>query len=112
MRGGRLSSSSAGTKLLALSVIVLGVLAFFGSADRAGAADRRVSNAYGSAGGPGGGVIVSDMKDVQRVKVIINKSRIFRVETAFSTIVAGSPDIIDVKSLSDHLIYIQGKQTG
>jgi pilus assembly protein CpaC len=26
--------------------------------------------------------------------------------------VAGSPDIADVKSLSDHLIYIQGKQTG
>jgi pilus assembly protein CpaC len=24
----------------------------------------------------------------------------------------GSPDIVDVKSLSDHLIYIQGKQTG
>jgi pilus assembly protein CpaC len=110
MRGGR-RSSSAGTKLLALSVIVLGAaLAFFDSADRAGAADRRVSNAYAGAGA--GGVIVSDMKDVQRVKVIINKSRIFRVETAFSTIVAGSPDIIDVKSLSDHLIYIQGKQTG
>jgi pilus assembly protein CpaC len=50
--------------------------------------------------------------DVQRVKVIVNKSRTFRVDTAFSTIVAGSPDIVDVKSLSDHLIYIQGKKTG
>jgi len=44
--------------------------------------------------------------------VIVNKSRTFRVDTPFSTIVAGSPDIIDVKSLSDRLIYIQGKQTG
>jgi pilus assembly protein CpaC len=52
------------------------------------------------------------MNDVQRVKVIVNKSRTFRVDTAFSTIVAGSPDIAEVKSLSDHLIYIQGKQTG
>jgi pilus assembly protein CpaC len=52
------------------------------------------------------------MTDVQRVKVIVNKSRTFRVDTAFSTIVAGSPDIVDVKSLSDHLIYIQGKKTG
>jgi pilus assembly protein CpaC len=26
--------------------------------------------------------------------------------------VVGAPDIVDVKSLSDHLIYIQGKQTG
>jgi len=88
-----------------LSVIVVGAaLALFDSADRAGAADRHVSS--------GGGVIVSEMSDVRRVRVIVNKSRTFRVDTAFSTIVAGSPDIVDVKSLSDHLIYIQGKQTG
>src|SRR5215471_8808885 len=96
-------SSKAGAKLLALSVMVL-ALSLIESADRAGAADRRVSS--------GGGVFVSEMNDVQRVKVVVNKSRTFRVETAFSTIVAGSADIIDVKSLSDHLIYIQGKQTG
>jgi pilus assembly protein CpaC len=96
-----------------LSVIVLGgALAVFNSADRAGAADRRVYNANASAGGRTGGVFVSEMNDVQRVKVILNKSRTFRVDTPFTTIVAGSPDIIDVKSLSDHLIYIQGKQTG
>src|SRR6516164_9817450 len=96
--------SKAGARLLALSVIGLGAaLTLLGSADRAGAADRRVSS---------GGVFVSEMSDVQRVRVIVNKSRTFRVETAFSTIVAGSPDIVDVKSLSDHLIYIQGKQTG
>ena len=88
-----------------MSVIGLGAaLALLGSADRAGAADRRVSSS--------GGVIVSEMSDVRRVRVIVNKSRTFRVDTAFSTIVAGSPDIVDVKSLSDHLIYIQGKQTG
>src|SRR6516225_12147109 len=97
--------SKAGARLLALSVIVVGAaLALLGSADRAGAADRRDSS--------GGGVIVSEMSDVRRVRVIVNKSRTFRVDTAFSTIVAGSPDIVDVKSLSDHLIYVQGKQTG
>ena len=105
--------SKAGARLLALSVIVVGAaLALLGSADRAGAADRRISNANASAGGGPRGVIVSEMTDVQRVKVIVNKSRTFSVDTAFSTIVAGSPEIIDVKSLSDHLIYIQGKQTG
>ncbi|MBB4369423.1 pilus assembly protein CpaC [Bradyrhizobium sp. cir1] len=78
-------------------------LALVGSADHVGAADRRVSP---------GGVFVSEMNDVQRVKVIVNKSRTFRVDQAFATIVAGSSDIADVKSLSDHLIYIQGKQTG
>jgi pilus assembly protein CpaC len=75
----------------------------FDAADQAGAADRRGSSS---------GVFVSEMNDVQRVKVTLNKSRTFKVDTAFSTIVAGSPDIVDVKSLSDHLIYIQGKQTG
>ena len=102
--GGRCVSSKAQGKLLSLSVIVLGAaLALFASVDRAGAADRRASSS---------GVFISDMTDVQRVKVIVNKSRTFKVDTAFSTIVAGSPDIVDVKSLSDHLIYIQGKQTG
>src|SRR5258705_2527556 len=103
MSGGRIASNEGG-RLLALSVIVLGAaLAVFGSADGAGAAERRASSS---------GVFVSEMNDVQRVKVTINKSRTFRVDTAFSTIVSGSPDIAEVRSLSDHVIYIQGKQTG
>ncbi|MBR1229480.1 type II and III secretion system protein family protein [Bradyrhizobium sp. AUGA SZCCT0176] len=103
MQGGRVSGR-AGGRLLASGVIAVGAaLALFGSAERASAADRR---------GSSGSVFVSEMNDVQRVKVIVNKSRTFRVDAAFSTIVAGSPDIVDVKSLSDHLIYIQGKQTG
>jgi pilus assembly protein CpaC len=104
MSGGR-SSGKAGARLLAFGVMVAGgvALALFASADRAGAADRR---------GSSGGVFVSESSDVQRIKVIVNKSRTFKVDTPFSTIVAGSPDIAEVKSLSDHLIYIQGKQTG
>lgn len=90
--------------LLAVGVMGLGVVvALFGAADRAEAADRR---------GSSGGVFVSEMSDVQRVRVVVNKSRTFKVDTAFATIIAGSPDIIDVKSLSDHMIYVQGKQTG
>ncbi|KRP99866.1 pilus assembly protein CpaC [Bradyrhizobium yuanmingense] len=103
MGGGRISGKIR--RLLAFSVMGLGAaLASFASADPATAADRR--------GSSGGGVFVSEMNDVQRVKVVVNKSRIFKVDTAFATIVAGSPDIVDVKSLSDHLIYVQGKQTG
>lgn len=91
-------------RLLAFGVMGLGAaLASSGFADRAAAADRR---------GSSGGVIVSEMNDVQRVKLVLNKSRTFKVDTAFATIVAGSSDIVDVKSLSDHLIYVQGKQTG
>ena len=104
MTGDRVAGR-AGARLVASGLMVLcAAFTFFASADRAGAADRRASSS--------GGVFLSEMNDVQRVKVIVNKSRTFRVDTAFSTIVAGSPDIAEVKSLSDHLIYIQGKQTG
>lgn len=103
MGGDRVSGKAVGG-LLAFSVICLGAaLASFASTGQATAADRR---------GSSGGVFVSEMNDVQRVKVVVNKSRTFKVDTAFATIVAGSPDIVDVKSLSDHLIYVQGKQTG
>ncbi|MBB4377206.1 type II and III secretion system protein family protein [Bradyrhizobium sp. SBR1B] len=103
MSGDRVSGNWAG-RLLAFGVMGLGAaLASSGFADRAAAADRR---------GSSGGVIVSEMNDVQRVKLVVNKSRTFKVDTAFATIVAGSSDIVDVKSLSDHLIYVQGKQTG
>ncbi|MGX1237351.1 pilus assembly protein CpaC [Bradyrhizobium japonicum] len=102
--GGRRISRRAEARLLALSVLALGpALVLLGSVDRTAAAERRSS---------GGGVFVSEMSDVQRVKVVVNKSRTFKVDTPFATIVAGSPDIVDVKSLSDHLIYVQGKQTG
>jgi len=103
MRGG-CGWGKAGARLLAFGVMVLGAsLAVFAFPDRAGAADRRASSS---------GVFVSESSDVQRVRVIVNKSRTFKVDSPFSTIVAGSPDIAEVKSLSDHLIYVQGKQTG
>ncbi|MDA9487693.1 type II and III secretion system protein family protein [Bradyrhizobium sp. CCBAU 11361] len=103
MGGAGVSGKKVG-RLLATGVMGLGAaVALFGSADRAEAADRRGSSS---------GVFVSEMNDVQRVRVVVNKSRTFKVDTAFATIIAGSPDIVDVKSLSDHMIYVQGKQTG
>src|SRR5258708_3212580 len=103
MSGGRIASRKGG-RPLALSAIVLGaVLALFGSADRAGAADRRGSSS---------GVFVSETNGVQHVKVILNKSRSFKVERPFATIVAGNPDIAEVKPRVDRAIYVLGKQTG
>lgn len=103
MSGGRVWGG-AERGLFAVSLVALGAaLAFFPSADRAKAAERRGSSS---------GVFVNETSDVQRVRVTINKSRTFRVDTAFTTIVAGSPEVADVKSLSDHLIYVQGKKTG
>lgn len=95
-------------ELLALVAMVLGAaLAWIGSVDRSGAADRRSSTGPSS-----GGAFISELSDVQRVKVTINKSRTFRVDRPFSTIIAGSPEVADVRSISDQVIYIQGKQTG
>ncbi|WP_076860652.1 type II and III secretion system protein family protein [Bradyrhizobium mercantei] len=106
MMGSRVSSD-AGLGLVALSAMAFGAaITLFHFADPAAAADRRAPSSSSS------GVFVSEMSDVQRVRVTVNKSRTFRVDTAFSSIVAGSPDIADVKSLSDHLIYVQGKKTG
>ncbi|UPK38928.1 type II and III secretion system protein family protein [Bradyrhizobium sp. 186] len=103
MVGGRVLGG-AGHAIVVLSMTALGAsVALFDSTDRAGAAERRLSS---------GSVFVSEATEVQRVKVSLNKSRTFRVDSAFATIVAGSPDIVDVKSLSDHLIYVQGKKTG
>ncbi|KRQ05706.1 pilus assembly protein CpaC [Bradyrhizobium pachyrhizi] len=104
MMGSRVSVD-AGLGLVALSAMAFGAaIALFHFADPAAAADRRAPSSSG--------VFVSEMSDVQRVRVTVNKSRTFRVDTAFSSIVAGSPDIADVKSLSDHLIYVQGRKTG
>ena len=102
--GGDRISNLGRARLVALGALAIGAVLVPAFADPAGAQGRR------SAGG--GGVFVSEMGDVQRVKVIVNKSRTFRVEAPFTTIVAGSPDIVDVKSLSDQLIYIQGKMPG
>ena len=103
MRGARVFCRARGTLFSSSTIVLVAALALFDAAHEAGAADRRGSSS---------GVFVSEMNDVQRVTVTLNKSRTFRVDTPFSTIVAGSPDIVDVKSLSDQLIYIQGKQTG
>ncbi|WP_377827431.1 type II and III secretion system protein family protein [Bradyrhizobium lupini] len=103
MVGGRVWGS-AGQAIVALSMTALGAsVALLDCTDPAGAAERRLSS---------GSVFVTEVTEVQRVKVTLNKSRTFRVDSAFATIVAGSPDIVDVKSLSDHLIYVQGKKTG
>ncbi|OMI11785.1 pilus assembly protein CpaC [Bradyrhizobium brasilense] len=104
MMGSRVSVD-AGLGLVVFSAMAFGAaIALLHFTDPAAAADRRAPSS--------GGVFVSDMSDVQRVRVTVNKSRTFRLDTAFSSIVAGSPDIADVKSLSDHLIYVQGKKTG
>src|SRR5947208_2049157 len=88
-------------KLVALGAIAAAALTWSHPLDRAGAAERR-----------GGGAIISELGDVRRVTVILNKSRTFKVERPFATIVAGNPDIADVKPLGDRTIYVLGKQTG
>lgn len=60
----------------------------------------------------GNSAIITEMHDVRRVSVVVNKSRTFSVERPFATVVAGSPEIADVRALGDHTIYVLGKKTG
>src|SRR5713226_781070 len=103
MSGVRISPKS-GRRLLALGAIVASVLTWGHAIDRAAAADRRSGNSDN--------LFVSEVAEVHRVTVIVNKSRTFKVERPFATIVAGSPDIADVKALGDRTIYVLGKTTG
>jgi pilus assembly protein CpaC len=93
-------SRKACRRLLTLGAIVAAALCSY-AADRAGAADRKSDSTF-----------ISEVTDVRRVTVIVNKSRTFKVERPFATIVAGAPDIADVKALGDRTIYVLGKQTG
>src|SRR6266446_2795242 len=61
-------------KLLALGAIAA-ALASSHAIDRAGAADRKSD-----------GTFITDITDVRRVTVILNKSRTFRLERPFATI--------------------------
>jgi pilus assembly protein CpaC len=94
-------SRKALRKLLALGAIAAAVLTWSLATDRAAAAERKSNSTF-----------ISEVTDVRRVTVIVNKSRTFRVERPFATIVAGAPEVADVKALGDRTIYILGKQTG
>ncbi|WOH56044.1 type II and III secretion system protein family protein [Bradyrhizobium sp. BWC-3-1] len=93
-------------KLLALGAVVLAALSSSFVGERALAADRKSDSRKSVS------AFITEVTDVRRVTVIVNKSRTFSVERPFATIVAGSPDIADVKALGDRTIYVLGKQTG
>ena len=58
------------------------------------------------------GAIVSDGVSVQRVSVLVNKSRTFNVERPFARAIVGAVEFADVVPLSDRAIYVQGKKVG
>ena len=99
--GGVRGSRKSWRKLLALGAIAAAALTWSHAIDRAAAADRKSD-----------GVFISELTDVRKVTVVVNKSRTFKVERPFATVVAGNPDIADVKPLGDRTIYILGRQTG
>ena len=99
---GDCGARKAGRTRIVLAAVVVAALSWSYALDRAAAADHKAGNSE----------FVSDIADVHRVSVIVNKSRTFRLEHPFATIVAGSPDIADVKALGDRTVYVLGKQTG
>jgi pilus assembly protein CpaC len=49
---------------------------------------------------------------VRHIVVTVNKSRTLRLPEPFASVVVGSPAIVDALPMSDHRLYIQGKQIG
>src|SRR6266700_1247544 len=90
-------------RLFALAAIVGATLSLGYALDGAKAADRKdkADSAF-----------ITEVTDVRKVSVVVNKSRTFRLTHPFSTIVASSPDVADVKALGDRTIYVLGKKTG
>jgi pilus assembly protein CpaC len=88
-------------KLLGLAAVVAAALVWSYGLDRSEAAERK-----------GDSTFITEITDVRRVTVTVNKSRTFRLGRSFSSIIASAPDIADVKALSDRTIYVLGKQTG
>ena len=51
-------------------------------------------------------------QQVQHITITLNKSVTLPIAQAFSSAAVGSSDIADVRPLTDHLLYIQGKKVG
>src|SRR5262245_52305798 len=81
--------------------LVLGLGAVAGYANHAPAAERQGSDPF-----------ISDVHDVRKISITLNKSRTFRVARPFATVVVGAPEIADVRSLSDQVIYVLGRRVG
>ncbi len=73
--GGVRDSRRACRKLFALGAMVAALLTWSQAIDRASAADRR--NGSDS-------VFITELSDVRRVAVVLNKSRTFKVERPFA----------------------------
>src|SRR5262245_60232602 len=57
-------------------------------------------------------VWASEGESVRQAVITLNKSRTFRIDQPFTTVVMGEPEIADARPISDRVIYIQGKKVG
>src|SRR5262245_16158372 len=90
-------AEGAGRRATGLRVaLLIGFCAVAGYANHVSAAERQ------------GDTFISEVQDVRKIGVTLNKSRTFRVARPFQTVVVGAPEIADVRSLSDRVIYVLG----
>src|SRR5262249_4117441 len=60
----------------------------------------------------GGGSIVTSADNVERVEIILNKSKTFTLARPFSTVTVGNGEIAEALPMSDRVLYVQGKKEG
>jgi pilus assembly protein CpaC len=92
------------TTSLATACVAVALALSLSAAGRDGAAEA-ADHVTGSG-------LITDGHDVQRVTIILNKSRTFNLASAFATATVGNGDIADAMPLSDRVLYVQGKRIG
>src|SRR5262249_31632522 len=60
----------------------------------------------------GGGSIVTSAESVERVEIVVNKSKTFTLARPFSTVTVGNGDYAEALPMSDRVLYVQGKKIG
>lgn len=56
--------------------------------------------------------LISEAQSVDRVTIIVNKSRTFNLAKPFATVAVGSGEIAEAMPMSDKVLYVQGKRIG
>lgn len=87
------------SRSLARQVLLLGALSL--------AAIPAIASAQPSRARPG-----ADGASIRHITVTVNKSKLINVDQPFVTAMPASADIADIRPMTDHSLYIQGKKIG
>src|SRR5262245_39604021 len=61
---------------------------------------------------PGERTVLTGAESVEQVRIVVNKSKTFRLSRPFSTVTVGNGEIAEAMPMSDKVLYVQGKKIG